>query len=123
MWIGGAPTPSGPVLERIGRLANGWFALCGPEAFAGLKVQIDAFARAAGRDPDAIGAESGVGIHGRTEQEWLGIVDARRATGVTHLCMRTLGGELDANGHVGALERVHQVLADNGHVYPMRAEQ
>ena len=30
-------------------------------------------------------------------------VEARRATGVTHLCMRTLGGELDASGHLEAL--------------------
>ncbi|MCG8589469.1 MAG: TIGR03619 family F420-dependent LLM class oxidoreductase [Proteobacteria bacterium] len=116
MWIGGAPTPSAPVLERIGRHADGWFALCEPTEFAALKAEIDRFAGDAGRDPAAIGAESGVGIHGRTEEEWLGIVEARRDTGVTHLCMRTLGGELDAKGHLEALEHVHQVLVENGHL-------
>ncbi|MDJ0786778.1 MAG: TIGR03619 family F420-dependent LLM class oxidoreductase [Myxococcota bacterium] len=114
MWIGGAPTPSEPVLERIGRHADGWFALCAPEEFAGLKARIDGFAREAGRDPASIGAESGVGIHGRTDEEWLAIVEARRATGATHLCMRTLGGELDARGHLDALEHVRSRLSEAG---------
>lgn len=116
MWIGGAPTPSEPVLERIGRHADGWFALCDPGDFANLKARIDGYARDAGRDPATIGAESGVGIHGRTQEEWLGIVAARRDTGVTHLCMRTLGGELDADGHLDVLASIHDTLKANGHV-------
>lgn len=116
MWIGGASRPSEPVLRRIGEHADGWFALCAPEEYAGLRARIDEFARAAGRDPATIGAESGLGIHGRSEAEWLGILDARQATGITHLCMRTLGGELDAKGHLGALERIHGILRDKGHL-------
>ena len=112
MWIGGAGTPSRPVLRRIGEHADGWFALCAPEEYAGLRARIDGFARGAGRDASKIGAESGVGIHGRTDAEWLAIVDAREATGVTHLCMRTLGGELDANGHLEALKHVRKLLDD-----------
>jgi alkanesulfonate monooxygenase SsuD/methylene tetrahydromethanopterin reductase-like flavin-dependent oxidoreductase (luciferase family) len=87
LWIGGASAPSAPVLRRIG-----------------------AFARAVGRDPASIDAESGVGIAGRSEQEWMEIVAARRATGVTHLCMRTLGGDLDASGHLAALRRIRELL-------------
>ena len=112
MWIGGASSPSTPVLERIGRLADGWFALCAPEQYAEIRARIDAFAREAGRDPAEIGAESGVGIPGRTDAEWLALVEARRATGVTHLCMRTLGGELDADEHLAALRRIRRRLDD-----------
>jgi alkanesulfonate monooxygenase SsuD/methylene tetrahydromethanopterin reductase-like flavin-dependent oxidoreductase (luciferase family) len=101
-----------PVLERIGRHSDGWFALCAPEEYAGIRARIDAFAREAGRDPADIGAESGVGIHGRTDSEWLGLVAARRATGVTHLCMRTLGGELSASGHLEALKHIRKLLDD-----------
>ena len=36
--------------------------------------------------------------------------------GFTHLCMRTLGGELDARGHLDALTRVHQILVEEGHL-------
>ena len=110
MWIGGASSPSPSVLERIGRLADGWFALCAPEEYAPIRARIDAWAREAGRDPSAIGAESGVGIHGRSDAEWLALVAARRATGITHLCMRTLGSELDAGGHLDALRHIRKRL-------------
>ncbi len=114
MWIGGASVPSRPVLERIGRHADGWFALCAPEQYGEIRAQIDAIAREAGRDPAEIGAESGVGIPGRSDEEWLAIVAARRATGVTHLCMRTLGGELDADGHLEALRHIRKRLDEAG---------
>lgn len=116
MWIGAASVPGEPVLRRIGEHADGWFALCSPAEYPELRARIDAHARAAGRDPAAIGAESGIGIHGRSEAEWLAILDERQATGITHLCMRTLGGGLDAKGHLDALAQVHGVLRDKGHV-------
>lgn len=112
MWIGGAPVPNEPVLRRIGEHADGWFALCSPEEYPALRARIDEFARKAGRDPSEIGSESGIGIHGRTEAEWLSILAAREAAGATHLCMRTLGGELDANGHLDALRHIRKVLDD-----------
>ena len=110
MWIGGASVPSRPVLERIGRHADGWFALCSPEQYPELRATIDDFAMQAGRDPATIGAESGIGIGGRSDAEWMAILGARRDTGVTHLCMRTLGGGLDAEGHLAALKHVRNVL-------------
>jgi probable F420-dependent oxidoreductase len=116
MWIGGASVPSEAVLRRIGEHADGWFALCSPSEYPALRARIDRYALDAGRSPDDIGAESGIGVPGRTEAEWLGILDERKATGVTHLCMRTLGGELDAKGHLDALTRVHAVLRDKGHL-------
>ena len=114
IWVGGASVPSEPVLRRIGEHADGWFALCSPAEYPDLRARIDAHARAAGRNPDDIGAESGLGIHGRTEAEWLGLLDERQGSGVTHLCMRTLGGGLDAKGHLDALARVHTILRDMG---------
>ncbi len=115
MWIGAASVPSEPVLRRIGEHADGWFALCSPDEYPALRARIDEYARKAGRDPEDVGAESGLGIHGRTEAEWLGILEQRRSTGVTHLCMRTLGGGLDAKGHLDALREVHRILGEKGH--------
>ena len=117
IWVGGASVPSESVLRRIGEHSDGWFAICSPEQFPGLRARIDAFARAAGREPGEIGAESGVGIHGRTEAEWLGSLEARRETGITHLCMRTLGGKLDAKGHLDALAEIHRILTAEGHFH------
>jgi len=116
MWIGAASVPSEPVLRRIGELADGWFALCSPEQYPELRARIDTHARTAGRDPEEIGSESGLGIHGRSEKEWLGILEARKNAGITHLCMRTLGAELDAQGHLDALTGIHAILVDQGHV-------
>jgi len=116
MWIGGGSIPSEPVLRRIGEHADGWFALCAPEEYADLRVKIEGFATSAGRDPHAIGAESGLGIHGRSRSEWLSLLTARQQTGITHLCMRTLGGELDAAEHLAALRSVHHILEGEGHM-------
>lgn len=113
MWIGGASAPSESVKRRIGEHADGWFALCSPEEYPEIRAGIDRYAEKAGRDPAEIGAESGVGIHGRSEAEWLGLVAAREATGVTHLCMRTLGGQLDAKAHLEALRHIRKRLDEN----------
>ncbi len=115
IWIGAASVPSEPVLRRIGEHADGWFALCSPEEYPDLRARIDEYARKAGRDPRDVGAESGIGIHGRTEAEWLGILDDRKATGVTHLCMRTLGGGLSAKRHLDALTGIHRILSEKGY--------
>jgi len=116
MWIGGASQPSEPVLRRIGEHADGWFAICTPEQYGALRARIDAFARGVGRDPDEIGAECGLGVHGRTRAEWLHILEARKRAQITHLCMRTLGGGLDAQGHLEALREIHAILVDAGHL-------
>ncbi len=113
MWIGGASVPGPKVLERIGKHADGWFAICAPGQFGEIRAQIDAHARKAGRDPSEIGAESGVGVPGRSEEEWLGLVRARRDTGVTHLCMRTLGGELGAKEHLDLLRHIRERISDH----------
>ena len=110
LWIGGTGVPGIAVLRRIGEHADGWFALCDPEEYPELRARIDRFAEQAGRDPAAIGTESGVGIRRRTEAEWLALVEARRNTGVTHLCMRTLECGYDANGHLDALAHIRNVL-------------
>jgi probable F420-dependent oxidoreductase len=116
MWIGAAPVPSESVLRRIGEHADGWFALCAPEQTRELRARIDAFATAAGRNPGDIGSESGLGVSGRSDAEWLEILEARQQTGITHLCMRTLGGDFDAKGHLAELARIHSILADQGHI-------
>ena len=104
------------MLKRIGEHADGWFAICTPEEFPALRERIDSIAVAAGRDPADILAECGVAIADRTEAEWLSILEARQKTGVSHLCMRTLGGKLDAAQHLAALKHIHRILSDEGHL-------
>ena len=110
IWIGGAREPGAAVLRRIGGLADGWFALMAPEAYGPVGEAVSEAAEAAGRDGTAIGSESAVQIVGKTEAEWLAEVEAWRETGVTHLCLRTLGVGLDTRGHLEALHGARAAL-------------
>ena len=109
IWIGASAVPIKRIRDRIGRLADGWFVLATPEQFPGVKADIDAAAIAAGRDPASIGAEAGVAIVGPREHEWRDRVAGWRDIGLSHLCLRTLGGNLPADAHI---ERLRQAVGD-----------
>lgn len=107
MWIGGSAAPSTAVIERIGSLADGWFVLATPEHYPELRAQIDAAAVRANRDPARIGTEAGVAVVGPRESEWQGRVQHWHKTGITHLCLRTLGGDLrGGNAHIARMRGV-----------------
>ncbi len=107
LWIGARGVPAPRIRTRIGRQADGWFVLCSPDEFPAIKADIDGAARAAGRDPASIGMEAGVAVVGPREAEWRSRVKGWRDTGLTHLCLRTLGDGLDAEQH---LDRMREVV-------------
>tara|TARA_Y100001934_G_scaffold49353_1_gene59984 strand:+ start:1383 stop:1643 length:261 start_codon:yes stop_codon:yes gene_type:complete len=80
--------------------------MCGPDAYPAQRASIAADAAAAGRNPDAIGAEAGVAVVGAREAEWRDRVSGWRSAGLTPLCLRTLGGGLSADEHLAKLEEV-----------------
>lgn len=100
MWIGGAGVPSESVRRRIGELADGWFVLCDPSQFAGVRDSINAYAAEAGRDPAKLGMEAGVAVVGPRKDEWQERVTGWRELGLTHLCLRTLGGGISLPDHI-----------------------
>ena len=53
--------------------------------------------------------EAGVAVVGPREQEWQSRVAGWREAGLTHLCLRTLGGGLGVDEHLG---RLRQVVAE-----------
>ena len=106
LWIGGRSTPCRSVINRMGAYADGWFVLCVPEEFPAVRSAIHSAAEAAGRNPKAIGAEAGVAVVGPREAEWRQRVAGWRELGLTHLCLRTLGGGLNAGQHLQKLEQV-----------------
>ena len=108
LWIGARGVPAPRIRTRIGRQADGWFVLCSPDEVPAIKADIDGAAREAGRDPASIGMEAGVAVVGPREAEWRSRVKGWRDTGLTHLCLRTLGGGLDTERH---LERMREVFA------------
>jgi len=104
LWIGAAAVPVPRVSRRIGRLADGWFNLASPEEFPSVRDAVYREAEAAGRDPSALGVEAGVAVVGPREAEWKSRVASWSETGLTHLCLRTLGGGLAAHEHIPRMQ-------------------
>ncbi|MFP6681805.1 MAG: LLM class F420-dependent oxidoreductase [Gammaproteobacteria bacterium] len=106
IWIGAKSDPSNSVVKRIGRQADGWFVLCSPEEFQQLNGKIRAAAEASGRNPADIGTEAGVAVVGSRESEWRDRVRGWQHIGLTHLCLRTLGGNLNPQQHLDKLKEI-----------------
>lgn len=113
VWIGPNSRPIARIRRRIGRQADGWFVLCPPEEFPAVQADIQQQARAAGRDPHAIGTEAGVAVVGPRQAEWRDRVSGWRRAGLSHLCLRTLGGGLDAQGHIDTMQQALGQLPDD----------
>lgn len=106
VWIGARSEPSRSVIRRIGRRSDGWFVLSTPEDFPGLRDRIYAEAEAAGRAVTDLGTEAGVAVVGPREAEWRDRVSGWREIGLSHLCLRTLGGGLRPSQHIEKLQEV-----------------
>lgn len=114
IWIGGAGVPSQPVIKRIGKFADGWFVLCSPTEFPSVKHSIGEAAKTSGRDPASIETEAGVAVVGAREHEWKQRVRGWYDLGLTHLCLRTLGGGLSTSEHISKMtETVKELPVDN----------
>jgi probable F420-dependent oxidoreductase len=105
IWIGARSMPSDAVIQRIGRHAAGWFVLCTPTQYPQLAARIATAARNADREPCDIGTEAGVAVVGPRQLEWKARVKGWREAGLSHLCLRTLGGELTPAEHISTLSR------------------
>jgi len=82
------------VIERIGRLADGWMPQFPPnDEFAATLDRLRGYATAAGRDPTTIGVECGIRIaKGDDPASWLETARAFQALGATHLRVMAAGG-------------------------------
>lgn len=113
MWIGARPKPSAPVVKRIAMLSDGWFVLCAPEDIGEVRDAIFREAEAVGRSEVEFGQEAGVAVVGPREAEWKDRVSNWKKMGLTHLCLRTLGGDLSVGEHIPKLEQVMKELPDD----------
>lgn len=109
IWIGAYADPA---LERVGRLADGWFpqAKPGGELARSLEI-IDASARAAGRDPDCIGMEARVDLAGYSLDDVASHAESWRESGAAYLSVNTMrAGVKSADGHIEAIAKLADVL-------------
>ncbi len=107
VWLGGmAPA----VIERVGRIADGWFPFFNPDLAPQLEAMREA-ARAAGRNPADIGVEcmQPMGDAGAKELDRL---KSLADMGVTHTAVITMNqGLADPVAHVDAISRYWDQVA------------
>ncbi len=109
IWIGGS---SEATLKRVGEMGDGWFPQRPPDETAREMVEkTREYARAAGRDPAAIGYEARVSIAGTTPDEWARQVEGWRAIGATHLTVNTMKAGLNTpQEHIDAIRRFKEAV-------------
>ena len=110
IWLGGgAPA----VIERVARLADGWFpvlplAACGPAV-----AQLQRVAEKAGRDPATIGIEARLYAREGAAATQAATARAWRALGTTHIGISTMDmGHRDLAGHLATLAEFKRMLDD-----------
>ncbi|MEE8421764.1 MAG: LLM class F420-dependent oxidoreductase [Dehalococcoidia bacterium] len=102
IWMGGM---SDRVIERTGRLADGWFPQVREPADLRTAIErVHAAASAAGRDPSEVGIEARVSL---TDPAAAGeAVERARAfeqAGATHVSVNTMGAQLSPRQHIEAI--------------------
>ena len=88
LWIGGRRQPGEPVIERIARAADGWFATCSPEELAGIRARLAPALARHGRRLEDLGTEVSVTLGDPERPDWRERAEAWQAEGVTHLTLR-----------------------------------
>ncbi|MEY2444222.1 MAG: hypothetical protein QOE00_802 [Ilumatobacteraceae bacterium] len=102
------------VLERTGRLADGWMPQFPPgELLAGALERLRGYAIDAGRDPSGLGIECGMRITQDDDpQTWIDTASAFKDLGATHLRVSTMGGGYSTPAeHVAAWIRWHDAVS------------
>ncbi|MCH8257555.1 MAG: LLM class F420-dependent oxidoreductase [Proteobacteria bacterium] len=100
IWLGGmAPQ----VLNRVARLADGWFPFFNPELENQLE-SIREMAKENDRDPADIGFEVMVGL-GDADEKQLDQLKKLQDMGVTHAAVVTMNVGLSADEHIDAIKR------------------
>lgn len=102
-----------PVIERIGRMADGWMPQFPPEQLAPVLERVRGYARDAGRDPASLGVECGIrATPGDDPQTWIDQALAYKDLGATHLKVITYGNGLaDGRAHLDIMLQWYDAVA------------
>ncbi|MDP6605614.1 MAG: LLM class F420-dependent oxidoreductase [Dehalococcoidia bacterium] len=108
IWMGGM---SDPVIERTGRIADGWFPqVREPDDLRAAVERVQAAASTAGRDPSEIGIEARVSV---SDPAAAGeVVERARAfeqAGATHVSVNTMGAQFTPQQHIDAIRAFAEV--------------
>ncbi len=109
VWIG---AQSARAYQRVGRLADGWFPQLAPgPKLDDARAVVEQAARAAGRDPAALGMEGRVNWTDAGVDKLVDHVDRWRTAGATHVAINTMNAGLGSlDGHLEALAAAAEAL-------------
>jgi len=104
IWIGGG---ADAVLERTGRMGDGWFPQMRPDDRAKAAIdKIRSYAAEAGRDPSSIGIEARLNLREGDPDNWNSQIESWRELGATHLGINSMGMGLSTpQAHIEMLVR------------------
>ncbi len=104
IWMGGS---ADVVLQRLARIADGWFPQMKPDDTAREAIErLRGYAQQAGRDPSSIGIEARISLGQGTPEEWRKQLDAWQQLGATHIGINTMSMGLQTpQEHIEAISR------------------
>ncbi len=103
VWMGGGVDA---VLDRIGRIADGWFPQFRPDARGAETIEkLRGHIRAAGRRIEDVGTEGRINMAVTPEPEWGATLESWRGLGATHVSVNMMGAGLAAQDRIEALRR------------------
>jgi probable F420-dependent oxidoreductase len=103
------------VLERIGRLSDGWISVTRPgEGLEEALVTIRSAAETAGRDPSSVGVQTQISIPRDYDIDLLRQQrDAVRALGITHFSLDTMRAARSPQEHIDVAGGLGELLAED----------
>jgi probable F420-dependent oxidoreductase len=117
IWLGGGGNGTNqvdPALNRIARLADGWFPQMQPNEDGRKALEtVHGYMREAGRDPSELGIEARINAASGETDEWRQRYHAWADLGATHISVNTMGGGFTTlDQHLDALRRFKELSFD-----------
>jgi probable F420-dependent oxidoreductase len=109
LWLGGRAEA---VVERVGRLADGWFPQFPPDdAGRATLERMRGYAHAAGRDASSIGVEGRISMAEGNPDTWAQVAEDWSGLGATHLSVNTMrAGFATPDAHIDAIRRFRDAV-------------
>ena len=108
VWMGGTAER---VLQRIARVADGWFPQFAPGAESAETIErLRGYIKDAGRRTEDVGIEGRISMVRTPEDGWGAALEGWRELDATHVSFNTMGvGLASPQGHIDAIRRFKQI--------------
>lgn len=111
IWLGLSAEPPVRALERVGELADGWFAMCSHHSFPIFHDIVCEAAAACGRSPDQVGAECEISLLQFSSDKLVKELKRWLELGVSHVSLSTLGFKGTSQDHLSLLAEATPLLS------------